>query len=211
MSSSPDRAPRVGILRGMTTSTRPVRTDVRPHLPAGVRDMAALEAAQQRALADGYADGYEAGLAEARAEAAARTDAFTAGCHTALAALQQAAAQLETHEGEGLEAVADQAAELALRIAEIVLEREIAIAVDPGRDAIARAIHLAPETGQIQVRLNPEDHRRLGQVDDLTPGRPLELVPDPSVVSGGCLISVGATRIDAQIPAALARITEVLR
>lgn len=209
--SSPKAAPRVGILRGMATSTQPVRTEVHPHLPAGVRDMAALEAEQQRAMAAGYAEGYEAGLASGRDEVLSQSREFNDGCKRAVHALEQAAAQLVSREASGLEAVADQAAELALRIAEIVLQREIAVAVNPGRDAIARTIHLAPETGQIRVRLNPEDHRRLGHVEDITPGRTMELVADATIASGGCVISVGATRIDAQIPSALARIQEVLR
>ncbi len=218
MSSSPNlfmegqtSGPRVGILRGVGTSSRTVQTDIRPHLPSGVNDLAALEAAQARAVGQGYAEGYAAGRDEAMQEIAAQHERFTTGCHEALGAMESAVTQLAGRESDALDTVADQAAALALRIAEIVLQREIATAVDPGMDAVARAIGFIPDNGQINIHLNPEDLRRIGEVEGLAPGRSIALVGDPTVMSGGCVIAVGATRIDAQVPAALERISEVLR
>jgi flagellar assembly protein FliH len=214
MSSSADLrigAPRVGILRGLVPSAEPVVTDARAGLRGGPVGAAVARDARLAAEEAGYADGYAEGLAAGEAAAQAQAAALHEGMRAALAGLQQAAADLRVREAASLADVADQAAALALDIAEAVLGREIASSADPGRDAIARAIGFVPEEGAVTVRLNPADHGRLGDVADLLPGRDAALVADPSVGSGGCVVQVGATRIDAQISAALHRVAEVLR
>jgi flagellar assembly protein FliH len=217
MSSSPDlrvipggraAGPRVGILRGLTTSDQPVRTDPRAAIsgtPAAVADV------RREAEEAGFAEGYAAGMAAARAAHEEQVAAYVQGCATTLTALDAALADLRAHEAVGLQQVADQTAALALEIAEVVLAREVASAADPGRDAIARAIGLVPDEGDVIVRMHPADLARLADVEDLLPGRAVGLVPDPAVGAGGCIVQVGATRIDAQIATALDRVVEVLR
>lgn len=205
----PSSGPRVGVLRGVTASPQRVVADVRP--PVGHYDPRAAAAARDAAVEEGYAEGYAAGMAAAQQQIADANADHARRCAMALQALTDAVADLQRREATSLLDVADQTAALALQIAEVVLDREIASAADPGRDAIARAIALAPEEGDVTIRLNPADVAALDGVDDLVPGRGVTVIGDPSVASGGCLIGVGATRIDAQIPTALARVAEVLR
>lgn len=205
------RGPRVGILRGLVPSAEPVVTDARAGLRGGPAGAALAQDARRQAEEAGYADGYAAGLAAADAAARQQVDAFEAACRAALDALLQAAADLRAREATGLAHVADQTAALALEIAEVVIQREVAASTDPGRDAIARAIGLVPDDGQVVVRLHPEDRDRVGDTGDLLPGRDVVLAADPSVGRGGCVVQVGATRIDAQLTTALQRVAEVLR
>lgn len=213
-SQSGTGVPRVGILRGTGTGQRavvPVVADPRRHGRPDVIDTAAIDDIRQRAQDEGFRSGYEAGVAAAREETQAAVDEAKARFGAALGALTDAAADLREREAHALVDLADQTALLALRIAEIVLDREVATATDPGRDAIARAVAYAPTEGPIRFRLNPADLATLGDIGDLTPGREHELVPDPTVAIGGCVAQVGATRVDAQLSEALGRVAEVLR
>ena len=49
------------------------------------------------------------------------------------------------------------------------------------------------------------------RISDLVGVREVDVIPDPFVERGGCIVTCGATRIDAQVPAALERVREVLR
>ena len=61
--------------------------------------------------------------------------------------------------------------------------------------------------GDAVVRLNPAD---VATVGDLTFGRELTIVADPSVEPAGAIVEVGACTIDAQIGPALARVRKAL-
>jgi flagellar assembly protein FliH len=113
------------------------------------------------------------------------------------------------------ETVAASATELAFEIAEAVLGRELSLRTDPGADAITRAARLLPDTGarisRVVVRLHPDDLARLSEpVESLVPGRELVLQADPSVAPSGCVLDAGASRVDASIATAMARVREVL-
>lgn len=155
------------------------------------------------AAAEGYAEGVRRGYEDGvrMAEEAARQDlAF------ALTALHGAIDQLDRHDRAGLADLTADAVDLALAIAEAVVGREIDAAIDPGRDALVRALQLAPDRGRLLARLNPVDLDRLGDVRAHLAGRDIELVADPAVERGGCLLQAGPARIDAQISSALARV-----
>lgn len=177
------------------------------------------------AYRDGFDGGHAEGLARGQAEGLAAGTAF--GREEAVRAGHTAAAEtLRTLETETrrtlahLEEMADQIAasstELALQIAELVLEREISASVDPGADAIRRAARLLPDTGAatpepVIARLHPIDIDRLqAERGDLVRGRALQVLADPNLTPGSCVLEDGATRVDASIPSALARIAAVL-
>jgi flagellar assembly protein FliH len=98
----------------------------------------------------------------------------------------------------------------ALEVAEQLIGHELAAATEPGRDALARAIAVAPDRGALVARLNPADVAGLESVEDLAPGREVAIVADASVQPGGCVLDVGACRIDAQLGPALDRVRGVL-
>ncbi len=111
--------------------------------------------------------------------------------------------------------VARAATELAFGIAEQVLQRELRTAVDPGADAIRRAVAALPHAGatvsSAVVRLHPDDASRLvADPGELLVGSELTIVVDGDVEPGSCLLDVDSTRVDASVGSALARVREVL-
>ncbi len=169
---------------------------------------------------DGYAAGYQTGRAEGHqagyrdGQSTAAADAVAAiesRLGSALAALDQAAADLAAHDRMVLAQMEQAVVDLALVVAEAVLEREIATAADPGREALQRALTLAPDHQTYLARLNPADIEAMGEYSDLAPGRVVELAADPLVNRGGCVVEAGAARVDARIETALDRVREVLQ
>ncbi|HSL58077.1 MAG TPA: FliH/SctL family protein, partial [Acidimicrobiales bacterium] len=166
---------------------------------------AAWAAGERAGRAEGHAAGYEAGLAEGLA--AGRAEGLRSGAEDgrramaalierATAAVAGAAGELARRDAVALGEVADEVADLAIGLAAAILEREVAAATDPGRDALARALALAPDRGPVLARLHPDDAAGLGAdpIDELAPGRELRLVADPTVGVGGCVIEVGPCR-----------------
>jgi flagellar assembly protein FliH len=212
------------VLRGdKAAAVNTARFDVNLLAGFGVPESAIAEA-RAAASAAGFAAGWAQGQREAEGETlqlrqhivdeahherAARTEATI----RAVNALAHAAASLEAHTvvmGAELEALI---LETALGIAETVIGRELAVATEPGRDALHRALALVPTGGAVVVRLNPGDHAQLTdgsgtQLD--VDGRAVTLVVDPMLAPGDALAESGATSIDARIGSALERIREVL-
>ena len=124
-----------------------------------------------------------------------------------LAALESAIARaqviLET-ERQGLERAA---AELAFKITEAMVGRELKLSSSPGLEAVRRALAESPENDGAVVRLNPADAEALGDISEL---KSATIVPDPSIGVGGCVLEVGAAFVDARIEASLARVRTVL-
>jgi flagellar assembly protein FliH len=159
----------------------------------------------------GYLDGHERGLSEGyRAGLEQAVQEITARLGGALSALTTAAQQLSATEAATLAELDGRVTAFALDVAEEIMGHELAAASDPGRDALVRAIALAPDRGQLTARLNPADLAGLESVEDLAPGREVAIVADPAVAPGGCILDVGACRIDAQLGPALDRVRGVL-
>ena len=162
-----------------------------------------VEAASRRAADDGYAEGLRRGYDDGRLAAIADAQADLS---FGLTALHGAIEDLHHRDVAGVATMAEETVGLALAIAEVVLGREIDTAIDPGRDALVRALAMAPDRGDAVVRFHPEDLARLGDVTTLAGGRRLELVADQRVERGGCIVDVGPARVDAQLAAALDRV-----
>ena len=99
---------------------------------------------------------------------------------------------------------------VAFNLLERLLGRELELAVNPGRDAVARAMSLDDSDLTAVIRLNPRDLEKLGEISDLTSGREVSLIPDSGVEPGGALVDLGGATVDAQIGAALERVRNVL-
>lgn len=191
-----------------------------PHLQSVVAE--ATQAATEQGYTAGHAAGYAAGLAQASAEAVVReaqqaqaaAEAETARddqLQAQLALLRTATESLLRREAVAVAEVEGTVVDLALALAQAVLDRELATAADPGRDALVRALALAPQGTPATARLHPADHALLGEVDELAADRALTVVPDPAVERGGCVIDTAGRRIDAQVGPALERAAAVLR
>lgn len=191
-----------------------------PHLQQVVAE--ATHAAVEQGRAEGHAAGYAEGLAVAAAEAAedarrrqdeaqAAAAAQQVQAAAALELLSAVTAALQAREAVAVAEVEGTVADLALELARAVLQRELAVAVDPGRDALARALRLAPEGSPVTARMHPRDLQSLQEVGDVTAGHDLQLVADPAVEPGGCVVDTAGRRIDAQLGPALERVAAVLR
>ena len=214
MSSSCDLRPRGQVLRARNAAPAVLDTE----LAAAASALDALDPARVAALTDearrlGHQEGFAAGAAEGRAAgfaaSASEIDALLASLTRAADALGAAAAALGETQAVELEAVEDDLVGAALTIAEAVIGRELALAVDPGREALSRALALVPPATAVVARLHPVDVATLDAHADLG-GRSVEIVSDPSVEPGGCVADAGDARIDAQLGAALARVADRL-
>ena len=191
-----------------------------PHLEAVVAQ--AVETATAAGRAAGWAEGYAAGQAQAASEAvlaaqeratreAAAEAAREARAAAAADLMGQVTQALRAQEAVAVAEVEDVVVELALRIARSVLDRELAVSADPGGEALARALALAPDGAPVVARLHPLDAEALSDEHRVCPGRTLEVVPDPAVEPGGCVLETAGRRIDAQVGPALERVAAVLR
>src|SRR5690606_2577900 len=132
----------------------------------------------------------------------------------ALEALTRAAAQLEAKTAPTISMMEELILAAALELTEALLGRELATIDTRARDALRRALSLTPPAGPVIVRLHPDDYHTLMR-DDWSnefhiDGRTVQLQPDPSLSPGDAIAESGATTVDATLPAALARVKEVL-
>jgi flagellar assembly protein FliH len=100
-------------------------------------------------------------------------------------------------------------------IAERVVRREVAHAPEIALDLIRESLELAAGAGRIVLRLSPRDFETLGEQARsiaATMGRmlPTEVVADPAVSPGGCLLVTDLGEIDQRLESQLARIEEEL-
>lgn len=212
MSSSTDAPRRTQVLRGIATTPPPALVEIGSLSGAARRavDPAAVAEAQAAGHAAGRAEGYDAGRLEALADAAVARAALADAGAAALAALERARAELAAREARSLADVEPAVLACAFELATALVGRELTLASDPGRDALRRALVLAPDREPVTAHLHPDDVALLGAHAELSPGREVTVVADPAVERGGCILEAGPCRIDAQLGAALARVKAVL-
>lgn len=184
---------------------------------------ATLGALADRTRAAGMAQGYAAGWAEGRRKAQELADQavadraayeqqataqLRADQQALVATLSGALADVDATLAQRQELVATEAVDLALRIAEAVLGRELAALTDAGAEALRRALAEVPPTVAATVRLHPADAAALDRTT--LEGRPVTVVSDPTVSAGGAVLETEATTVDASIESALARVREAL-
>ena len=213
-------APRTRVLRGSAAALiRGAAMDadlslLRPIVPPTVQTREAAEdaarAMREEASRVGYEDGYAAGRSRAIEDASVEIDALSHAATAAMAALEAAAAGLTVRQADQVADVERQVAALAVQIAETILGRELAACDTAARDAVVRALQLAPPRCDATARLNPEDLAAVGDLTEIAAGRTVTLVADSNVERGGCVLDVGACRIDAQVGPALDRVRKVL-
>lgn len=168
-----------------------------------------LEQGRTAGYSEGFARGLSEGRQDARLEGRARAE-------QALAAMAEPFDRILSTLDEIVAKVAGDATALGFGVAEAILEKELVSSVNPGGDAISRAARLLPDTttdgaDQLTIRLNPDDVASLDGIEaTILAGRTAQIVADPDVTSGDCRMELGATRLDASVSAALARVRSVL-
>lgn len=185
----------------------------RPGDPARSHVLAPVSAAEREAVFEAARrDGFDAGITEGRslgrheALETARPDVSFA-----LTALAEAIEDLHRRDEVAAGEFAKRTVDLALAIAESVIGRELQVATTSGRDALVRAMTVAPDRGPAVARLHPLDVATLRETDHVVDGRPIDVIADASVERGGSIVTVGSTTIDAQLTGALERVRHELQ
>ncbi|MDR3445579.1 MULTISPECIES: flagellar assembly protein FliH [unclassified Dyella] len=160
-----------------------------------VRDLEALE---EQAREEGYAAGHAQGMAEARdvlQERMQRLDAL----------LESAARPLRSMD----ELVELELARLAMTVARQVLAHELRTAPDLVVEAVRQAALALPSaTGNLRVRLHPDDLALLRSLDMVESH--WQLLPDNSLQRGDCLLESERSRLDARVETRLAAVVDAV-
>jgi flagellar assembly protein FliH len=207
MSSSSDRLARGRVLSAGDVTVRPADLGTVTARPA--RGIVVSSELVESAKQDGYAVGHDEGYADGYQQGIRAAEGHVNLLGQLVQRLATAADELAAREATARADIEDQIVAAALQIAEVVIGHELAQPDTRGRDAIARALAVAPERGHVTARLHPAD---LAVIDPaaLTTGRTLDIIPDPTLAPGDCIVDVGACRVDARIGPALERAREVL-
>jgi flagellar assembly protein FliH len=227
MSSSPDVLVEAGSARVSSVRPRELRTGSWTRLggstvlgdPVTEHTLVGLvEEAQAAARAQGYSRGWAEGrraaeqqATEQRAVALAQQqraeELRQAEHHAAVATLAAAAARLDQAVAVACGQVEEQAVELAARLAEAIVGHDVAVAANPGLDAVRRGLALAQGDALVKVRVRPQDHGP--ELSALTGAA--ALVPDPTLAAGDAVLETVEGVVDARVSTAVARVQELLR
>jgi flagellar assembly protein FliH len=158
----------------------------------------------------GYADGYQAGNEKAASAALHAAEERDTLLRAALAALTTAASECNTRQAASIADMERTIVDAVYDLAQTLLGRELSVTRTPGRDALARALSMVRDHGNVTAHMNPEDLESIGDLADLAPGRVITIVPDAGVEPAGCIIEAGAMRVDAQLGPALERAKRAL-
>lgn len=169
-----------------------------------------MEVRQSAAVRQGYEDGYAEGVKRALVEADKTRGEESRRVETVLAALTQAITDIREADLRLRSEIQKSAPKLAFALVEQLLARELELTLNPGREAIIRALAFDEGTLPATVQMNPEDVDKLGEISDLDLGRKIIVVADPAVEVGGVLVEIGNTTLDGQLDTALERVRKVL-
>jgi len=166
---------------------------------AGI-DLATLEAE----LSAARAEGYEAGLAEARRE-----------LEPAASALAQAIQEARRERAGGADALEREAVDLALQVAEKVVEGAVEVNPDTVLDVVRGALRRLVERQAVTVLVNPDDLERVREAADsiqvsLGGIEKMEIQAERRVGRGGAIVRTLDGEVDARIVSQLERVREIV-
>jgi flagellar assembly protein FliH len=173
-----------------------------PTPPAAPPSAESLDAIEREAFTKGYAQGERAG----NEAAVARADAM-------LRRLAQTIEELQALRGEVIHRTERQVVELALAIARKIIQRETAIDPDLLMAMARVALDRLADTATASIRLHPDDHaavvgRSQGAV--AAAGHAVQIVADPAVRRGSCVVRSDLGSIDVGVNAQLDELTRAL-
>jgi len=161
----------------------------------------------QEALAKAFKEGYDSGwtaamhsLENSKLEAMERISI----------ALEDAARKLVQSHVALTEQARKEVAEVAFELARLIIGRELAVAENPGIDAVARALDLVGEGERLTIRMNPDEVIDPFDISVPVAGCEVTVLADPSIGRGSCIVEGEAFHIDASIDSALERVKTVL-
>lgn len=158
-------------------------------------------------VADAYARGRADAEAAARAEADRRVRGSIAVLHQAAAAVREMGSTL-THD------LADHLHSLSLAIAKQLVQREIVADPSIMAELVRQALELVPQSGQVRLRLHPDDLRALtpwrSEIDSRD-GSDIDWMADPGIERGGCLAETPHRVIDGRLDESLVALFDRIR
>ena len=177
---------------------------------------------REEARREGWAAGHAEGVVAAEqvvaaAERAAEERLATVQARwerrlaSATAAMGAAVERLDSTASPVVDELRDSILDTVLVLVGDLLGRELTMASAPGLDALQRALTLCPSDVPVVVRLHPDD---LAEVPaEALAGLPASVTVrgDETVERAGAVAEAGNQRVDAQLSAALARVSAVLR
>lgn len=134
---------------------------------------------------------------------------------TLLPAIQRAAVELDKARQAWLAHWEQTGIQLATRIAERVIRRELAAHPQITAGLVREALEMASGSDEVAVRMNPVDIKTLGPhlellVREIGGRGKVTIMPDDTITAGGCRVETRFGTLDQQIEAQLKRIEEEL-
>jgi len=166
--------------------------------------IAEAELLRDTAVEEGYAQGFATG----RAEGLARMADGISAVEALVGAL---AGELESLP----EALSAETGAIALEVAARVVRAELTVHPERVLDVVRAAIRRATDRQRLTVHVNPDDldlvreagGEMLGRIGGI--GR-LDVVDDPRIPAGGCIVETAAGDVDARLQTQMARMMEAL-
>jgi len=210
------------VLRGAALSGEavPMPAPPAPALPPVEPDSPEAVLASARAQADATVARAAAEAGEVRGQArreglAAGREAARAELDAALAALADMAGALRDHREALAETAAEEATVLAVEIAAKLVRAEVAAVPERVVDVLRGAIRRASDRSRLVARVHPDDlavcRDAAAEVTERMGGiGAFEVVDDPRIGRGSCLLETGTGDVDATFESQLARVLEAL-
>lgn len=134
---------------------------------------------------------------------------------TLIPALTKAIDEIKLAKQTWLASWEQSAVRVAAAIAERIVRRELSQSPEITLSLVREALELAAGAGRITLRLNPQDHALLSvKVQQLSGPigalAPTDIVADPQVTPGGCIVNTEFGEIDQRLESQLARIEQEL-
>lgn len=170
----------------------------------------------ERRRDSGFDEGFRRGWAAAEADVQATIDDHRqsaerlASCSTAF---EHAHTVLAGRYAVVLRDIERDVMVLAVALATEIIGRELEATDAPLLDSLSRVVELLPDRGAPILRVNPADAETAIEAvaaDVVTWTRDVEVVGDPTVEVGGCIVDIGACRIDGQVRTAIERLRSAI-
>jgi flagellar assembly protein FliH len=134
---------------------------------------------------------------------------------SALPALKDAIESVHREKAKHLRRCEQHVVQLAIAIAQRLVRRELKQKPEIALDLVREALDLAAGHERIKLHLNPTDHETLGDrmvllARDVRDATHTDIIADPQVSPGGCIVTTEYGVIDQRVETQLARIEEEL-
>ncbi|MDR2756181.1 MAG: hypothetical protein LBC20_10785 [Planctomycetaceae bacterium] len=191
-----------------------------------------LKQDEDTARKNGYDEGYQAGCSEGKAKGYAdgelqatidyaekvRREAeiqLGTQLETLLPALKTMVERFETAKQSFLQLWEQSAIKVATTIAERAISRSLPEMIDVPLKLLREVLELGTGSATVRIRLNLDDYDTLQpQIDilvrEMTKSVQTEIIPDPKISRGGCVLETSLGTVDNQIETRLERIEQEL-